>query len=239
MNLLDIRKQFVKLSGRYDLVVDTTNFVDNGADFYINAGQNMLDRLSIIKENEIPLYLDLKQGEFSLVFPNRCLSILEVWVNNGEERTQLTKSDLRGLKATYSDLVSEIDQGPPLYYVPASIRMAEAADQNTLGEFLNISERLSDYDGRGIIIAPPVDEDYTVEIFGRFFQNELDDDEAESYWTLFAPEMLIKAALYQVYSLSGRSSDAKRIMETLTFETISLDMLGVEEDISELDTMGD
>ena len=45
MNLKEIREQFVKRSGRYDLVSSTTNWTDNGADFFIRNGQKLLDRL--------------------------------------------------------------------------------------------------------------------------------------------------------------------------------------------------
>lgn len=42
MNLLEIRTQFTKLSGRYDLV--DGSFADNGADYYLKAGIKFLDR---------------------------------------------------------------------------------------------------------------------------------------------------------------------------------------------------
>jgi hypothetical protein len=45
MNLKDFRTQFIKLSGRYDLVLDAVDYVDNGANFYINGAVKMLDRL--------------------------------------------------------------------------------------------------------------------------------------------------------------------------------------------------
>jgi len=43
MNLLEIRTEFIKQSGRYDLVTDATSWADNGANFYINSGQDYLD----------------------------------------------------------------------------------------------------------------------------------------------------------------------------------------------------
>jgi len=45
MNLLGIRTQFVERTGRFDLVVDTTDYVDNGANFFIQAGQRLLDSI--------------------------------------------------------------------------------------------------------------------------------------------------------------------------------------------------
>jgi hypothetical protein len=44
MNLSEIRAQFVKLSGRLDLVDQYGN--DDGADFFINGGIRLLNRLT-------------------------------------------------------------------------------------------------------------------------------------------------------------------------------------------------
>ena len=42
MNLDQFRQYFVLQSGRYDLVVDTVTFANNGANFFINALQDTL-----------------------------------------------------------------------------------------------------------------------------------------------------------------------------------------------------
>ena len=42
MNYKDVRDKFVEISGRYDLITATNE--DNGADFFLNAGQKYLDR---------------------------------------------------------------------------------------------------------------------------------------------------------------------------------------------------
>jgi len=43
MTLVEIRAEFLKLSGRHDLVND--DGTNNGADFYINAGLRMLNNM--------------------------------------------------------------------------------------------------------------------------------------------------------------------------------------------------
>lgn len=45
MNLLQIRTDFVQKNGRIDLVVDETDYADNGANFFIQAGQRLLDSI--------------------------------------------------------------------------------------------------------------------------------------------------------------------------------------------------
>ena len=240
MNLVEIRETVVKISGRYDLVVDTTDWADSGMDFYVNAGQNMLDRMGIIKENEIALAMTLAIGEYSATFSQRCMSILEVWVSSATDRSKLEKTKkLSDLKEYYPELVSEITTGTPLYYSPASVRALEAASRDDLGTFLNLALPDVDLDYRGIIIGPPTDEARIIEVFGKFYQDELTTDDQENYWTSLAPEILVKAALYQIYTFSGRLKEAETMKAAMGVETVHLDMIGVEEDIAEVDEMGE
>jgi hypothetical protein len=98
MNLLELRTQFVKISGRYDLVVDTTDWVDNGADFYINAGQNFLDRLRDTPKAQNTIFTALDAGEWYVTFA-RCRSIREVWINM-ENSQLLSARPIRELLST-------------------------------------------------------------------------------------------------------------------------------------------
>jgi len=241
MNLLEIREQVVKISGRYDLVTDPIDFEDKGIDFFINAGQNMLDRLGIIKNSVITLSMPLAIGEYSITFTQRYMNIQEVWANNTEERLQLTKVTLKELKEYYADLVSEIDAGAPAFYALATVKTLEAADRDDLGVFLNLEVPETDpgYAYKGIIVAPPVDEAYIIDIVGTFYQEELSTNTQETYWTVYAPETLVKASLYQLYTFSGRTKEAENIKGSLFEDTMLLDMTGVEEDIAELGDMGD
>jgi hypothetical protein len=241
MNLLEIRTQAVKLSGRYDMVVDTVNYADNGMDFYVRAGQNMLDKMGILKDNDTSLFIELSAGDYSISFQPefRCMSIMEVWANNGSEKVKLEKVKLKDLKEYYSGIITDEETGTPLYYSPASIRALEAVDKDTLGNFLSLQFLDTNSDFKGIILAPPADENYIIEVYGKFAQSVLTNDDHENYWTLNCPGMLVKATLFQLYSLTGRNTDANKLLETLAVESAYLDMTGVEEDIAEVDDMGD
>ncbi len=236
MNLLEIRTQFVTLSGRYDMVVDTTDYSNNGADFYINLGQSMLDKMGISSENLTTLSIPIDAGDYSINFGRRCMSVNEVWANNGEERVKLEKVSFLQLKEEYYNLVSEITSGAPLYYTLANIRTLESTDRDTLGEFLNLTIPpitplgLADY--RGAILAPPADESYVIDIYGNFLQAELIDDYQESYWTIYSPELLIKASLYQLYILTGRNTDAATMLAAINNESSIHDKNNVEEEIA-------
>lgn len=161
MTLVELRRKFVELSGRYDLVSNTSTWADNGADFFINAGQNYLDRLLTVPETKATLFFALASGQYAITFQQRCRAILEVWVNNSEERVLLEKCSLKDLKEYYSGLVSAAEVGQPLYYAPANMRALETTAQNSLGTFLGLNNAETDakYNYRGIIVAPPCDRD--------------------------------------------------------------------------------
>ncbi|MCK4818948.1 hypothetical protein KA005_24455, partial [bacterium] len=162
MNLLAIRKQFVKLSGRYDLVVDAVDYADNGADFYINDGMNMLDKLVDLPESKAKLYFDLSSGEYSVTFQNSCRVIEEVWVNDSESRYQLIKVSLNELKSFYPEPASVTSTGKPSAFAIAELRALKTTTRDSLGTFINKTwdEDSTNYDYRGIVIVPPADGSY-------------------------------------------------------------------------------
>jgi hypothetical protein len=228
MNLIEIRKQLASITGRYDLMND--DFTDNGIDFYINAGQNLLDKRGICVDNEIGLYIPLVANDYSVSLNRKIVSIQEVWINDNETRSKLDKVTLPELKEYYSDVISDITPGRPIYYTLANIRALEAADRDDIGTFLNL-EFIAGTDYRGLILGPPSDGDYTLEIFGKFYNTILSANNQENYWTVNNPEVLIKASMYQLYKMTGRSRDADDIANALNIELSDIDKSIVEEDI--------
>ena len=232
MNLLELRTQFVKISGRYDLVVDQTDWADNGADFYIQAGQNFLDRLRDTPKSDNTIYTELAIGEWYVTFA-KCRSIKEVWINNTEGRSQLEKKPMNWLYGEFSGTVALTDQGTPLYYCPARLRSTDNADQNNLGIFFNYTEDGSDT-LRGILIFGPADEKIVVEIQGLFYSDTLSVDLDESYWTLNWPETLIKAALYQLAIFQKDATDIKDWLGSIYADLEGIDKDVIDETIAEI-----
>lgn len=239
MNLLELRKKFVGLSGRYDLVYDTVEWVDNGANFYINSGQKLLDKICTVPENTATIYYSISTGEYSQMFQHSCRAIKQVFVNNSESRFQLEKVTLTELKEYYNELVSETDNGEPKYYALANLRALETTDQNSLGTFLNLTHDESDtkYDYRGIIIAPPVDESYILEVTGLFSQFELSNNTDENYWSIEDPSLLLKAALYQLESFSRGTENAKNWLSAIRAEAMEHEKDFIEEEVADIDAM--
>lgn len=226
MNLLEVRNKFVELSGRHDLVVDT---VDAGANFFLQAGQNMIERLvGDLPESEGRLWTTISSGEYFVNFQQRCRMIFEVWANNSTARIPVVKKSWKDLKDLYNSPLSDITSKYPLYYCPAKLREIDATDQNATGVFFNNTLAVS-ADFRGIVIMPPADVDYDIEIFGKFLQNELLLNTDENFWTITYPEILIRAAMYQM-ELSYRGRQAVgRLLESLMMEISEIDKDSVEE----------
>lgn len=105
MNLLQLRTKFVQMSGRYDLVVDTTSYVDNGANFYINSGQRFLEKRVKVPENTGKIFEVLAIGEYAVTFQHHCRAIQSVYAESLTERFELKKITLDQLKSYYTDPV--------------------------------------------------------------------------------------------------------------------------------------
>ena len=229
MNLLEVRTQFVKITGRYDLVTDTSSWDDNGADFFLQAGQNMIEKLvGDLPESEGRLWKTITSGDYYVNFSQRCRMIFEVWANDDTDRVELERKSWQELKELYPTLLADIDTGYPLYYCIAKLREIDATDKNATGVFFNSSLAIST-NFRGIVIMPPVDASYDIEVYGKFLQPELSGDTMENFWTLTYPEILIRAAMYQM-ELSYRGRQAVgRLLESLILEITEIDKDAVEE----------
>ena len=231
MDLVTLRQQFVELSGRYDLVVDTTDWADAGADFFIQAGQDYLDRLHFTPKAENAIFEELAAGAWYVTFA-KCRSIKEVWINNTEGRSKLTKKDMSWLYQKYSGLISATNNGTPLYYCPARLRSTDNTDQTNLGTFFNYIKDGSDA-LKGILIFCPPDEAIVVEIQGLFYSDALTLDADESYWSENWPAILIKAALYQVEVFNRNTEGMKDWKFAIEDELLGIDKDTIEESNAE------
>ena len=238
MDLLGIRQNFCRISGRYDLA--TTNVedfdTDNGADFYITSGQDFLDRLRFHKKTPARIFEEVAAGSWYFTFQHRCRAITEVWVNNDEERFELGKVSLNDLRSYYTGLRSDTDQGEPQYFAPALLRSVDSADIDSLGEFFNYVLDDSD-DYTGIIFMPPSDEAYVVEVVGHFYSNTLSDNADDSFWTLMHPMILVWAACYMLEVSHRNTEGAKDWLNAITLNVEGIDKDTVEEEISNLEEM--
>lgn len=248
MTLLQIRQKFVELSGRYDLVVSPTTFTpDNGANFFIQAGQRFLDNLH---EKQLAWYKkNLAVGD-AVVDVQYAKSIKEVWVMNSDGRVQLDKVDYGWLRENYSKPVASLTQGDPLYYAvgvnklsPGQIALTTGAGaspytaQFTYGhEDLIFANELSEgYLYTTVLIAPPTDEVKTIEILGQFFSLPLSTDTQVNFWSEQYPELLLKAALYELECFYRNTEGARDWYNAIDLGLLGLDKNQVDEEMTDID----
>jgi len=235
MTLLEIRTQFVKLSGRYDLVLDAVDFVDKGANFYINAAIHMLEKLAEVQESKAKLYYDIAASEYSLTFQHNCRLITEVWCNDAEKRTPLMKISLKQLKTEWYKAAADEDTGIPAYFALAGLRALETTDKESLGTFIDVTNDETDtnYDYRGIVIVPPADGAYTIEVSGLFKNVDLSADGDENFWTIEESDLLLRAALYKLEAFSRGTENAKNWLSA-----IRDDVFEINKDVAEEESYG-
>jgi len=242
MNLLQIRTQFIKLSGRNDLVVDVTNYVDNGANYYINAGQRFLDRKYRFPK-DVGIYPSVVAiGGWNVIFPF-CRAIKEVWVADVESgRRQLKKKSWQDFLSVYTEPFNTLERGSTLYYTPSILRSIPESDRATASTTSAIVGYMPTMSGphyayNGILIGPPTDVQLHLEIHGLFYSPELTSDTEESYWSVNHPETLIRAALYELEVDYRNTQGANDWMGAIETHAIGIDQDVVEEDIAEVDQM--
>ena len=234
MDLLGIRQQFIKLSGRYDLATTSVDDfdTDDGANFFINAGMRFLDRRFYTLKTVGRRFDEVAADSWYLTFQN-CRSILAVWINDDEERWQLTKYDYDLIRESYPDLISAHDTGAPKYYTPVWIRSIDATDKDAQGSFFNHVKTDDDGTYNGILFVPATDASYVVETIGHFYFTELSTNTDENFWTTSVPDTLIKAALYQLEVFYRNTEGAKDWLGALAIEGKDLEFDVVEQESNE------
>lgn len=232
MNLLQIRTQAVKLSGRYDLVVDDSAWADNGMDFFINAASRWLDRLSEHHRSYSRVFRTLAAGEYLVEFQH-CRDILKVGIATADTFVGwLERKELKELRETsgYKMPFGDITAGEGLYFTPCYLRITdtEAADYSGFEDWVDESSDWMTYNA--IIVTPPADEDYVLEIHGKFFSAEMSDNTDENFWSVTEPQILVKATLREL-EVFARNSEGQKDWERAIFQ----EMLDLEKDYVELD----
>ncbi len=236
MEYWEIRKKFVEISGRYDLV-DPDTWEDDGADFYLNMGQRILDRSLNGKKMEARYPFELTSANIVVKTPG-LRAIKEVWVANVDGRSQLTFVPLDQLRGGYAEASNLLDQGTPLYYSPAVFRPFpdELVTVTGLYDVEDLLLSGTHYTYNGIIVMPPPDGTYTVTIWGLFYSPTLSATllgsvwtQTRSYWTENEPYTLLEAALSRLATFAGNITSAREHKEAMNEDLHTLDFDEVEE----------
>lgn len=239
MNYWQIRKLFAERSGRYDLV--NADWTDNGADFFINAGQRWLDRMAetgkmVGKNAQLPASGTIKIQYTGL------RAVKEVWAGKSSEGLiKLEKKPLADLKSYYEKQLGSVDVGQPLYYAPFYFRpIPDTQTSAGWASYYDVDDLILDdahYTYGGVIISPPTDGTYYISLVGKFYSPTLSATfnastevwtETKSFWTEVHPDVLLQAALFKLEVFYRNTEGAKDWKNAL-----DLDLLGFDRDLAE------
>lgn len=242
MNLLQIRQQLRTTSGRNDLVNEDGS--DNGANFYINAGQRHLDRLNTTQKSFGIAYRFCNIGFHAVTFPY-CRAVKEVWVSTITARWQLEKKNLQDLIAGYfTKLPSSIDKGNPLYYAPTITRAVPETAESPSDEFEAFSGYVdvisaNHYAYNCVLIVPPTKEKILVEVKGLFYTDKLVGDDDKSYWSEVHPNILIMATMRELEIINRNTQGVNDWNNSIAVEITNIGKDLVEEEIAEVTQIED
>ena len=235
MNLSELRTQFIEMSGRDDLV--NSDGSDNGADFYINAGQRMLDRKIDFRKSSGVVFKSLAVDGWN-IFLEDCRSVDSVWASDTEERWELVKKDLSWLHSQYADTISETDSGDAAYWGISNVRGVDTRVMNNLATFFNHVVVQDVSDGLvGVVILPPTDTALTIEIYGKFYTPKLQRDGDSSWWSLEHEFTLLSAALFRLEQSYRNTEGARDYLNGIDLDLIDIDKDGVHEDNVNVDQL--
>jgi hypothetical protein len=234
MNLLEIRKKFRDLSGRYDLVNEDGS--DRGATFFVNEACRWLDK-SVEVEKTYGSYMEILAIGTWYVQLKRCRAIKDIWLISSTGRAQLEKISIQDMLASYfTELPADMEQGIPSQYSPAIARYfpedMTAGDITAIGAFTGlITSSGTDYNA--ILLSCPLEESSLIEIDGFFYSQELVDDEDVNYWSVNNPLLLINTMLKHTHTMSGNKA-----MLDITDRGIDGDLTRLDKEIVEADIAG-
>ena len=247
-----IRKKFCELSGRYDLM--NSDYTDNGADFFINAGQSYLDRLQNTGKMQAKNVQSVAAGTIK-VYIAGLRAIHRVWAGNTTDGLiELQKApDIAYLRSLYGEQLSGIDQGSPEWYAPAIFRpFVDTSSTTTLSGYYDIDDLILPtgatpvhYTYTGIIIMPPPDATYYISMYGLFYSPTLsatysapDWTQTKSYWSEVFPDTLIQAGLFKLESFYRNTEGKKDYHDNLMDDILGLDKDMAEEEAAGITEMG-
>lgn len=262
MSLLEIRKEFIRVSGRYDLVVNAyaDNWTDNGANFYINAGQMYLDQRIEVKQSEGVFYKKLQTGIVGCSIPD-CRAIREVWTQNltsqvsvdwtnpdneavsGHARLPLKKVTKAWIRDKYKSMFRDIQAGPPQYYYLPTLRVyPDSFTINQLESYAGWMDALfmnsmQNPVYNAIVFLPPLDHEYVLEVVGLFYSPKFVNDGDETIWSYRYPTVLVWAALRELEVTYRNTEGAKDWEAAINSRLMDIDKDTVEEMIAGVNYM--
>jgi hypothetical protein len=228
MSLLSVRTMFAQYSGRYDLIVDRITFANKGADFFIRAGQQYLDRTYDIFKAESRFYTELVPSSWYILVPDARV-VENVYISNSAgARAELRRISLTEYKRVFRSDPGMSDNGCSGAYCVSNLRVTPQSPTTITidrWETNTYSAAGTEYNNTGILISPAISSDSTCEIYGKFYQPKLLLDSDANVWSEQYEAVLAMAACREL-EMSYRNTVGVKDWET----SITSELHGVELD---------
>lgn len=235
VGLKQIRQLFVRATGRYDL--ENVDGTDNGANWFIQAGQRFLDRQVFEAHGRAKAYSKVKAISNIATF-SRCRALQEVYLLTNDGRKRLDKISFSEMQCTYPKVPDPSWAGTPLYYAIAAYRLANENLQDIDIPAMYMDTTTAETrDFNSVIIGPCTNEDIVLELIGLFYSLDLTSDDSVSYWTTSHPDLLVQAAVVKLEGFYRNYSGHKDAMAALMKDVQDLDMDAVAQLIVDVDQM--
>lgn len=224
MNLKEARQRFVEVTGRYDLIVDTVDWKDDGADYFINQGVRFLDRELALPGQAIADAV-LETGQWILPVPNlRALYHVSRIENGKVIYLHGTSYDGLRCKYPYAEPFTTMNNAVPTHWALTDTRR------------LTITKAIT-HSSKSVIILPPTNATINLVLEGLFLSPPLINDEDINWWLEFEEGLVIDAASYslEVY-FRNRQGQLDKLID-LREDLAKIDKDNVEQTIHKLDRM--
>jgi hypothetical protein len=216
MNLLEVRTNLVELSGRFDLVVDTNTYDDRGANFFIQAGQRLLDGMIEAPNHMYEFPVSLTAGDPTIEF-SEVRAVKRVRIIDDGKTSYLDKAMLDNILESNPHLG---DAGLPNKYA-IGIKRDESGDSS----------------GKKLFVSPKPNKDYDLIVECLYLSTKLTEDDDVSWWSDNYPDLLIQAALYKAEVFLRNTQGSNDWLSQISFAVGLIDNDKVEEVAAEIDQM--
>lgn len=227
MNLLEIRRQFVKSTGRFDLVVDPHGFEDRGANFFIESAQKFLDNRVDFEGKNVNFEADIGNGDYLIPVPG-LVRIENAYVTDSNGKTirlwEKTRREVYDYLSTLNPVSANFQPGPPKF-------ITKYYGRKLILNNLQDGEYSEDAIGDSVIITPRADKEYKLHVFGEFKSKPLKEDTDESWWSVNYPDILILASMYKLENFYRNTAGSRDHLEALDNSLMGIDFTEANRNI--------
>ncbi len=234
MNLAEIRSMFVQLTGRYDLEDE------NRADVFINSGIRTLDRKANLHHTQDSRFFREVRSVERLIHIPQCWRVHDIlarkcWIENTYVRLQHLA------RPGHLTRLSRFQRGFPRFYSAVTTRNEAQLDKLRALQ-LQVPANLvdtGDWNGHtlAIEIFPWPEEDWWIEVHGKFWSPALVDDADTNLWSQLYPDLLVKAACHNLEVFYRNTEGANDWMNAIMDELVDLEQMEVDNHIQPITVM--